>query len=55
MAEVDFGKVQRRQWPGQHLLEHWLDGLLDHVAAVSIDVGPELLDDVVEEFWRRTR
>ena len=49
VPKVDFGEVHRRKRAREGLLEHWVCGLLDHVAGVSVDVGPELGDDVVQE------
>lgn len=50
-AEVKLLKVQRVERRGKHAGKHGLDDLLGHVLGNDENVGPELLNDVIEEAW----
>jgi len=48
-AEVDLLEEERVQRCRQHGAEHWLGDLLDHGAGAGVDVGPQVLDNLIEE------
>jgi hypothetical protein len=51
MAKVELDKAQVAERAGQRRREDGLDRVFDDLGAGDADVGPQLLDNVVEEAW----
>lgn len=48
-AKLNLGEMQSCQGTREHGLEHRFDNVLDHFAAGSLDVGPQLCNDIIQE------
>lgn len=48
-AEIDLLEEERVQGCREHGAEHGLGDLLDHGASTSVDVGPQVLDNLIEK------